>query len=77
MQSKNTRSHTRQERTRSIRVRLLGVAFGQVGQPLRPAVTGHDQFSSIDITLELMGKQETITRLTHAITFIDASANQD
>jgi len=52
-------------------VEKLEVGFGKVGQPLRLAVTGHGKSPSIDITLELLGKQETINRLTKAITYIE------
>ena len=51
-------------------VEKLGVGFGKVGQPLRLAVTGHGKSPSIDITLELLGKEETLSRLGKAIEFI-------
>jgi len=51
-------------------VEKLDVGFGKVGQPLRLAVTGHGKSPSIDVTLELLGKQETLNRLTRAIAFI-------
>lgn len=52
-------------------VEKLEVGFGKVGQPLRLAVTGHGKSPSIDITLELLGKQETINRISRAINFIE------
>jgi len=53
-------------------VEMLGVGFGKVGQPLRLAVTGHGKSPSIDITLELLGKKETLSRLGKAIEFIES-----
>jgi len=53
-------------------VEKLEVGFGKVGQPLRLAVTGHGKSPSIDITLELLGKEETLFRLAKAIEFIGA-----
>jgi glutamyl-tRNA synthetase len=46
------------------------VGFGKVGQPLRLAVTGHGKSPSIDITLELLGKEKTLRRLDQAMDFI-------
>jgi len=51
-------------------VEKLEVGFGKVGQPLRLAVTGHGKSPSIDVTLELLGKQETVSRIANAIHFI-------
>ena len=53
-------------------VNTMGVGFGKVGQPLRLAVTGHGRSPSIDVTLELMGKEKTIRRLERAINYISA-----
>ncbi len=53
-------------------VNTLEVGFGKVGQPLRLAVTGHGKSPSIDITLELLGKEKTLARLQQAIEFIKA-----
>ncbi len=55
-------------------VNTLDVGFGKVGQPLRLAVTGHGKSPSIDVTLELLGKDKTLQRLQQAIVFIDAKA---
>lgn len=52
-------------------VEKLGVGFGKVGQPLRLAVTGTGNSPSIDITLELLGKQKTLARLGQAMDFIE------
>lgn len=51
-------------------VEKLGVGFGKVGQPLRLAVTGTGNSPSIDITLELLGKEKTLARLDQAVDFI-------
>lgn len=54
-------------------VEKLEVGFGKVGQPLRLAVTGHGKSPSIDVTLELLGKQESLKRIHFAIDFIAAA----
>jgi len=51
-------------------VNTLEVGFGKVGQPLRLAVTGHGKSPSIDVTLELLGKEKTLERLEKAMAFI-------
>jgi glutamyl-tRNA synthetase len=51
-------------------VNTLEVGFGKVGQPLRLAVTGHGKSPSIDVTLELLGKEKTLERLDQAINLI-------
>ena len=51
-------------------VEELEVGFGKVGQPLRLAVTGHGRSPSIDVTLQLLGKDKTLERLDQAIKFI-------
>ncbi len=48
-------------------VNAFDVGFGKVGQPLRLAVTGHGKSPSIDVTLELLGKEKTLSRLEQAI----------
>ena len=53
-------------------VNTLQLGFGKVGQPLRLAVTGHGKSPSIDVTLELLGKDKTLRRLERAINFIAA-----
>lgn len=45
------------------------VGFGKVGQPLRLAVTGHGKSPSIDITVEMLGKDKTISRVLMAIEY--------
>jgi len=56
-------------------VEKLEVGFGKVGQPLRLAVTGHGRSPSIDVTLALLGKNESIRRILDAITYIDANCS--
>ncbi len=51
-------------------VNSLEVGFGKVGQPLRLAVTGDGRSPSIDVTLQLLGKDKTLQRLDKAIDFI-------
>ena len=51
-------------------VEKLGVGFGKVGQPLRLAVTGTGNSPSIDITLEMLGKEKSLARINQAIRFI-------
>jgi len=51
-------------------VEELEVGFGKVGQPLRLAVTGHGRSPSIDVTLQLLGKDKTLERLDQTIKFI-------
>ena len=51
-------------------VAKLQVGFGKVGQPLRLAVTGTGNSPSIDITLELLGKEKTLARIDKAIHYI-------
>lgn len=41
--------------------------MGKVAQPLRIAVTGSTMSPSIDITLQLIGKERVIARISHAI----------
>ncbi|MCW9014467.1 MAG: glutamate--tRNA ligase [Gammaproteobacteria bacterium] len=51
-------------------VEKLEVGFGKVGQPLRLAVTGTGNSPSIDITLELLGREKTLQRIDKAIQYI-------
>lgn len=48
----------------------LNFGLGKVAQPLRVAVTGNTISPSIDLTLFLLGKTETLKRLTKAIEYI-------
>jgi len=49
----------------------MELKMGKVAQPLRVAVSGGAVSPSIDITLELLGKDKTLERLQKAITFIE------
>lgn len=46
----------------------LGVGMGKVAQPIRVAVSGGSISPPIDVTLEVLGKETTLTRLTSALT---------
>lgn len=48
----------------------LDLKLGQVAQPIRVAVTGSTMSPSIDVTLELLGKDTTLKRLQDAIQMI-------
>lgn len=52
----------------------LGVKMGSVAQPLRVAVSGTTVSPPIDITLELLGKNTTLSRIERAIAFINKKA---
>jgi glutamyl-tRNA synthetase len=43
-----------------------GLGLGKVAQPLRVAVTGNTISPPIDLTLELLGRQRTLSRLERA-----------
>jgi glutamyl-tRNA synthetase len=49
---------------------ILQVGMGKVGQPLRVAVAGSGSSPSIDITLELLGKEKTLARIDRALAWI-------
>jgi glutamyl-tRNA synthetase len=53
----------------------LGMKMGQVAQPLRVALTGSTASPSIDVTLMLMGRERTRTRLDRALAMIDEAAS--
>lgn len=44
--------------------------LGKVAQPLRVAITGSSASPSIDITLELVGREQTLKRLDRALEYI-------
>jgi len=50
--------------------KALGLKFGKVGPPLRVAVSGGTASPSLDITLELLGREKTLTRIQTALNFI-------
>jgi glutamyl-tRNA synthetase len=52
----------------------LGLKLGKVAQPLRVAVSGGPVSPPIDVTLELLGRDRTLSRLDRAIEFVQARA---
>lgn len=50
------------------------LGFGKLGQPLRVAATGAGVSPPIDVTIELVGRERMLARLTMALEFIDARA---
>lgn len=55
----------------------LDLKLGKVAQPLRVAVTGVGMSPSIDVTLELIGRERCLQRMNRAIQFIEEKvANQ-
>ena len=48
-----------------------GMKFGKVAQPLRVAVTGSGVSPAIDVTLELLGRDRTLSRLGRALELIE------
>ncbi len=52
----------------------LGLKLGKLAQPLRVAVSGGGISPPIDATLELLGRETSLTRLDRAVRFIEAQA---
>jgi len=50
-----------------------GLALGKIAQPLRVAVSGTGVSPPIDITLEVLGRADTLKRLARAIEWIEAA----
>ncbi len=50
----------------------FGLKMGKVAMPVRVAIAGKGQSPSIDITLELLGRQEVLARLDKAIKWLEA-----
>ena len=48
----------------------MQLKLGKVAQPLRVAVTGTSVSPAIDLTLSLLGREKTMSRLRHAIEYI-------
>jgi glutamyl-tRNA synthetase len=48
----------------------LGLGLGKVAQPIRVAVSGTSVSPPIDATLEVLGRDDTLTRLSKALSFI-------
>ena len=51
------------------------IKFGKIAQPLRVAVTGGAISPSIDVTLELLGRDRTLSRLDRALVLIERRIN--
>jgi len=51
----------------------LGLGLGKVAQPIRVAVSGTSVSPPIDVTLEVLGRQEVLKRLAAAIAFARAA----
>lgn len=45
----------------------LGLGLGKVAQPLRVAISGSSVSPPIDVTLEILGRELTLSRVAHAI----------
>ncbi|WP_241624175.1 glutamate--tRNA ligase [Rosenbergiella epipactidis] len=54
----------------------LEVGMGKVGMPLRVAVTGAGQSPALDVTVEAIGQQRSVNRITQALAFISERENQ-
>jgi glutamyl-tRNA synthetase len=52
----------------------FGINMGKLGQPVRVAVTGGSASPSLDVTLELVGRDRALRRLDAAIAHIEARA---
>jgi glutamyl-tRNA synthetase len=52
----------------------LEIGMGKIAQPLRVAVTGNTTSPSIDITLELIGRERTLSRLQAALEYIESTS---
>lgn len=48
-------------------VENFGIGMGKLAQPLRVAITGNTTSPSIDITIELIGRERTLKRLNQAL----------
>ena len=51
-----------------------GIGFGNLGQPVRVAVTGGTVSPPIDVTLELLGRDKVIQRLSRALSLTGSGA---
>ena len=51
-----------------------GIGFGKLGQPVRVAVTGGTVSPPIDVTLELLGREKVVRRLTQALSLTGSGA---
>lgn len=55
--------------------RKFDIKLGKIAQPLRVAVTGGGVSPSIDVTLRLIGKERTLSRLDKALEYIQKRAS--
>ena len=62
------------ERAVNETIEALDIKLGKVAQPLRVALSGRAATPSIDITLELVGKERTLARIKRALRFIENRA---
>ena len=53
-------------------VEQLGLKMGKVAMPLRMAVTGGTPSPGMDLTVHLLGKQRTLSRIQLALDYIAA-----
>jgi len=51
-----------------------GIGFGKLGQPVRVAVTGGTVSPPIDVTLELLGRERALQRLSRAVSLTGSGA---
>ena len=58
-------------------IEALDSKIGKVGPPLRVATTGSAASPSLDITLELIGKERVLARIDRAIEFMQARNNAE
>lgn len=56
------------QETMNALVEKLGIKFGLIAQPVRVAITGTTVSPPIDVSLQLLGKEQTLKRLQHTIT---------
>ncbi|MBT0727690.1 glutamate--tRNA ligase [Rosenbergiella australiborealis] len=54
----------------------LDVGMGKVGMPLRVAVTGAGQSPALDVTVEAIGQQRSVTRIAQALAYITERESQ-
>ena len=55
----------------------MELKLGKVAQPLRVALTGNTVSPSIDVTLELVGRERTLARLDRAIEYMESKKGVD
>ncbi len=53
-------------------VQKFNIGMGKLAQPVRVAVTGNTTSPSLDITLELIGRERVLQRLQHALNMLKA-----